>query len=162
MVGTAEDGLRNMMVITDGALKVRGKVGNPHFHLPAEPPLPIVTPPGQLHSNSADSTSSTTTSYSATMTSSVVGAETDTPSGFIPIGSELSSLGPTPAPPMPVGPLLGAGQVQVVRNHPFWKQPMSGIVAMREDVSVELNLALYLSESEQRPAVLLTDVQVGG
>ena len=53
------------------------------------------------------------------------------------------------------------GQVQIVRNHPSWKKPQVGIVALR-DASVALNLALYMSESEQRSAFLLTDVSVEG
>ena len=57
--------------------------------------------------------------------------------------------------------LLGEGQIQVVRNHPSWKQPMNGIVALR-DAKVALNLALYMAESEQRSSVLLTDVRVDG
>lgn len=57
--------------------------------------------------------------------------------------------------------LLGEGQVQVVRNHPFWKSPMNGIVALR-DAKVSLNLALYMAESEQRTCYLMTDVRVDG
>jgi molecular chaperone Hsp33 len=51
------------------------------------------------------------------------------------------------------------GQVQVVRNHPLWKHSMNGIVALR-NADIAMNLALYLAESEQRSAVLLTDVKI--
>lgn len=57
--------------------------------------------------------------------------------------------------------LLGEGQVQIVRNHPSYKQPQVGIVSLR-DTDLSLNLALYMAESEQRSAVLLTDVRVEG
>ena len=57
--------------------------------------------------------------------------------------------------------LLGEGQVQVVRNHPSWKTPSNGIVILR-DIQIPLNLAFYMAESEQRSAVLLTDVKVEG
>jgi molecular chaperone Hsp33 len=56
--------------------------------------------------------------------------------------------------------LLGTvGQVQVVRNHPMWKSPMNGIVLLR-DASIAVNMALYLAESEQRTAAMVTDVIV--
>ena len=51
------------------------------------------------------------------------------------------------------------GQIQIVRNHPTWKRPQTGIVALR-DASVPLNLALYMIESEQRSAALLVDVKI--
>ena len=57
--------------------------------------------------------------------------------------------------------LLGEGQVQVVRNHPAWKNPTNGIVLLR-DIQIPLNLAFYMAESEQRSAVMLTDVKVEG
>lgn len=57
--------------------------------------------------------------------------------------------------------LLGEGQLQIVRNHPSWKKPTNGIVLLR-DTKLTLNLALYLSESEQRTAALLTDIKVTG
>lgn len=97
LVGT--HGLRNLMVITDGDLKVRGTVGNPGF----EP----------------DQDGNAT--------------------GFI----------------------LGEGQVQVVRNHPTWSRPGNGITAL-SDISIPLNLALYMAESEQRNSVMLSNVFVAG
>lgn len=54
---------------------------------------------------------------------------------------------------------LGLGQLQIVRNHPVWKQPMNGITELR-DSDVALNLALYMAESEQRMAAMITDVKV--
>ncbi|KAJ1439316.1 heat shock protein Hsp33 [Ochromonadaceae sp. CCMP2298] len=57
--------------------------------------------------------------------------------------------------------LLGEGQVQVVRNHPSWKTPMNGITELR-DTSISLNLAMYMSESEQRPAAIVSEVNVQG
>ena len=53
------------------------------------------------------------------------------------------------------------GQVQVVRNHPYYKHPMSGITVMR-DLSIPLNLGLYLAESEQRTAAIITDIKIDG
>lgn len=57
--------------------------------------------------------------------------------------------------------ILGEGQIQVVRNHPSFKKPMNGIVALR-DTKIPLNLALYMVESEQRSAIMLTDIKVDG
>lgn len=95
-----DKGVRNVMAITDGSLKVRGMVGN-----------------GRFDAGPDDS------------------AKTRD--------------------------LFGDGQIQVVRNHPSWKQPMNGIVLLR-DTSIALNLAMYMTESEQRSAFLLTDVKVTG
>jgi molecular chaperone Hsp33 len=57
--------------------------------------------------------------------------------------------------------LGGQGQIQVVRNHPEWKNPSNGIVEAR-DMSIPLNLALYMAESEQRSAALATEVIIEG
>jgi molecular chaperone Hsp33 len=46
-----------------------------------------------------------------------------------------------------------------MRNHPTFKSPATGITSLR-DTSIAYNLALYLAESEQRTAALLTDVSV--
>ena len=54
------------------------------------------------------------------------------------------------------------GQVQVVRNHPTWKSPQNGIVELRSQLDVATNIALYLGESEQRKAALITDVFIEG
>jgi len=99
IVGTG--GVKSVVVLTDGELKVRGMIGNPSF----------------------------SSSSPLFKTSDVFGGDT--------------------------------GQVQIVRNHPSWKTPQVGIVQLR-DVSIALNLALYMSESEQRSSYLLTDVMVEG
>jgi molecular chaperone Hsp33 len=57
--------------------------------------------------------------------------------------------------------LGGQGQVQVVRNHPEWKNPSNGIVAAR-DMPIPTNLALYMAESEQRTAAMVTEVVIDG
>ena len=94
-------GLRNVLVITDGELKVRGKVGEPRFYHP---------------------------------------------------NPESAST----------RELFGdVGQVQVVRNHPTYKNPINGVTALR-DAKLALNLAFYMAESEQKPAVIITDVRVDG
>lgn len=54
---------------------------------------------------------------------------------------------------------LGEGQVQVIRNHPFWKSPATGVVQLVNS-SIATNLALYLTQSEQRKCALLCDVKV--
>jgi len=90
-------GIRNVMAITDGELKVRGMVGNPRIE-------------------------------ECKKTRDLFGDD---------------------------------GQVQIVRNHPTWTTPQVGIVALR-DTTIALNLALYMTESEQRSAFMLTDVRVEG
>ena len=100
IVGTA--GMKNVMAISDGKLKVRGMVGNPRF---------------------------------------TTGGRDGSPRTRELFGEE--------------------GQIQIVRNHPTWKAPQVGIVALR-DTSISLNLALYMTESEQRSAFILTDVCVEG
>ena len=52
-------------------------------------------------------------------------------------------------------------QIQVVRNHPSYKRPTNGVVAIR-DTTIPMNLALYLAESEQRTAAMITDVKIDG
>lgn len=95
------NGLKNVLVITDGELRVRGQVGEPRLFHPQ---------PGNAATRE----------------------------------------------------LFGDyGEVQVVRNHPSYKAPTNGIVALR-DTKISLNLALYMAESEQRTAVLMTDVRVDG
>ena len=101
VVGEPNSGLRNVLVITDGELRVRGKVGVPRFFVP-----------------------------------DVENARTRDLFGDV-------------------------GQIQVVRDHPSYRTPMNGIVALR-DAPISLNLALYMAESEQRTAVLMTDVRVEG
>ena len=98
-------GLKNIMSITDGDLKIRGMVGNPQFALEDE-------------------------------------AGTDS--------AEVS-----------MDQLLGPGEIQIVRSHPAWKHPMNGITELR-NLSIPLNLALYMAESEQRPTAMITDVRIEG
>lgn len=93
-------GIRNVMAITDGDLKVRGMVGEPRF------------------SNGQ--------------------------------GEKITTKD-----------LLGEGQIQIVRNHPSWKVPTNGITLLR-DINIPLNLAFFMAESEQRSAVMITDVKVEG
>lgn len=100
MVGNT--GVKNLMAITDGELRIRGMVGQPRFS---------VFPPTLENVRTRD--------------------------------------------------LIGDGQIQVVRNHPVWKQPMNGIVDLR-DAKISLNMALYMAESEQRSAAIITDVKVDG
>ncbi len=105
LVGGDPNRIRNVMVVTDGDLSVRGLVGNPRFS--------VGTKKGR--------------------------------------GGEFPTM-----------EVFGeGGQVQVVRNHPEFKKPQVGIVKMR-DADVSLNLALYLQESEQRTAAIITDVFVEG
>ena len=51
------------------------------------------------------------------------------------------------------------GQFQCIRNHPVWKAPVSGATALR-NASLATNVALFVAESEQRTAALLTAVKV--
>lgn len=54
------------------------------------------------------------------------------------------------------------GQIQITRNHPTWKQPQCGIVQLNTKQSVPLNLSVYMGESEQRSAAMITDVEIEG
>jgi redox-regulated HSP33 family molecular chaperone len=56
--------------------------------------------------------------------------------------------------------IIGEGQIQIVRSHPLWKQPITGIISIRSDLNIAHNLALYMTESDQRPAIFYTDVNV--
>ncbi len=104
VVGTNREGLRNVMVITDGDLKARGMVGNTRYY-----------------------------------------------NGRFPGKADV-----------PFNDAFGnGGQLQVVRNHPDNKAPMVGITTLR-DADISLNLSLYLAESEQKSAVVVTDVNVEG
>lgn len=70
---------------------------------------------------------------------------------------------------LPLPDLTGSGkmnqlfgtpaQIQVVRNHPTYKNPMNGIVAMQE-ASISTNIALYLAQSEQRTAAIIANILV--
>jgi molecular chaperone Hsp33 len=98
-VGT--QGLKNILVVADSNLKVRGLVGNAQF-------LPQIDFTGN---------------------------------------GKMNSLFGSPA------------QIQVVRNHPTYKNPMNGIVAMQE-ASISTNIALYLAQSEQRTAAIIANILV--
>jgi molecular chaperone Hsp33 len=54
--------------------------------------------------------------------------------------------------------LVGEGQIQVIRYHPAWKSPVTGLVPLR-DGSLAQNMTWFVRDSEQREAVFLTDVQ---
>lgn len=102
IVGGDPNRIRNVMVVTDGDLSVRGLVGNPEFKMSSNKP-------------------------------------------------ELSVMD-----------VFGeGGQLQVVRNHPDYKQPQVGIVALR-DADISLNIAMYMQESEQKAAAIITDCLVEG
>lgn len=61
------------------------------------------------------------------------------------VGNASFSLPPDPtASEVSMQSLLGTlGQIQVVRNHPMWKNSMNGITQLRE-ASIATNMALYL------------------
>ena len=102
IVGGDPNRIRNVMVVTDGDLSVRGLVGNPEFKMSSNKP-------------------------------------------------ELSVMD-----------VFGdGGQLQVVRNHPDFKQPQVGIVGLR-DADISLNLAMYMQESEQKAAAIICDCLVEG
>ncbi len=64
--------------------------------------------------------------------------------------------------PLSIPELFGnVGQIQVVKNHPFWKQPTSSIVSL-DDYPIPINLSLYISQSEQRRGVFITDIVLEG
>jgi molecular chaperone Hsp33 len=63
--------------------------------------------------------------------------------------------------PMSTMALFGEGQISVLRNHPSYKQPMNGIVAIR-NADIALNMALYISESEQRRCAVLLQTAFKG
>ncbi len=52
---------------------------------------------------------------------------------------------------------IGEGIVTVVRNHPDWREPYSGIVTIQTG-EVASDLAHYLAESEQKPSVVAIGV----
>jgi molecular chaperone Hsp33 len=54
--------------------------------------------------------------------------------------------------------LVGEGQIQVIRYHPAWKSPVTGLVPLR-DGSLAENMTWFVSDSEQRDATFLTDVR---
>jgi len=59
-----------------------------------------------------------------------------------------------------VGRAVGGGVLAVVRHHPSWREPYSGIVPLISGEVAE-DLAGYLLESEQKPSALALGVQLG-
>lgn len=59
-----------------------------------------------------------------------------------------------------VGGLVGKGILAVVRHHPSWREPYSGIVPIVSGEVAE-DLAHYLLESEQKPSAVALGVFVG-
>lgn len=59
-----------------------------------------------------------------------------------------------------VGAAVGRGILAVVRHHPSWREPYSGIVPLASGEIAE-DLARYLLESEQKPAAVALGVYVG-
>jgi len=59
-----------------------------------------------------------------------------------------------------VGGVVGLGVLAVVRYHPSWREPYSGIVPLVSGEIAE-DLAHYLLESEQTPSALALGVYVG-
>jgi molecular chaperone Hsp33 len=49
------------------------------------------------------------------------------------------------------------GQIQVVKNHPTWKQPVQSVIGMHGS-TIPLNLGIYVTQSEQRRGAFLADV----
>lgn len=60
-------------------------------------------------------------------------------------------------PPPPAWPCLRAGTVSVVRSHPTWREPYSGMVPIVSGEIAE-DLAQYLSDSEQQRCALAAAV----
>eukprot|EP00793_Prasinoderma_coloniale_P004615 PRCOL_00000376-RA len=56
---------------------------------------------------------------------------------------------------------VGPGTVAVVRSHPSWKEPFTGIVQIR-DGGIATDLTHYMSDSEQQNGALGLGVQVKG
>lgn len=63
---------------------------------------------------------------------------------------------------MPLPQALGRdGSVQIVKNHPDWPRPYSGITAMVHG-DVDRDIGRYLAESEQRSCALAAATQISG
>jgi len=67
---------------------------------------------------------------------------------------------PPRAGKLDVGGAVGPGVLAVVRYHPSWREPYSGIVPLVSGEIAE-DLAHYLLESEQTPSALALGVYVG-
>jgi molecular chaperone Hsp33 len=60
-----------------------------------------------------------------------------------------------------VGSAVGRGQLAVVRSHPSWRQPYTGIVELASGEIAE-ELARYLATSEQRRSAVALGLLLGG
>lgn len=56
---------------------------------------------------------------------------------------------------------IGGGTVQVVKNHPDWKNPYNGITAIRHG-DIDRDVGIYLAESEQRSCALAAATSFNG
>ncbi|CEM01924.1 unnamed protein product [Vitrella brassicaformis CCMP3155] len=56
---------------------------------------------------------------------------------------------------------IGRGQIQLVRSHPDWIQPFQSITEIR-NVSIPINVAFALLETEQRTSAIDAGVEVSG
>lgn len=61
--------------------------------------------------------------------------------------------------PLTTGEMFGEGELQLVKFHPVWKQPIHSIIPIC-DSTVPYNLAIYMTQSEQRRAVVMSEVIV--
>lgn len=56
---------------------------------------------------------------------------------------------------------IGAGTVQVVKNHPTWPRPYNGITGIKHG-DVDRDVGIYLAESEQRSCALAASTSFNG
>mmetsp|Transcript_9210 Transcript_9210/g.11612 ORF Transcript_9210/g.11612 Transcript_9210/m.11612 type:complete len:406 (+) Transcript_9210:176-1393(+) len=56
---------------------------------------------------------------------------------------------------------VGKGTVQIVKNHPEWPNPYSGITAIQHG-DVDRDVGIYLAESEQRSCALAVSSKING
>jgi len=69
------------------------------------------------------------------------------------VGDPKVVLPPSADGKLDVGRAVGSGILAVVRNHPFWKQPYTGLVPIKTGEVAE-DVAQYLIDSEQTPSAL--------
>ena len=62
---------------------------------------------------------------------------------------------------MPLQEAVGKGVIKVVKNHPSWPTPYSGVSAIRHS-DVDRDVGAYLAESEQRSCALAAGTAVEG